>query len=153
MFKKPIQAKSMDETVSISVKILLISYLHRCTKSGLSKKWVPYRELEGVGHAYDAFALRGIKKLVQFFGNKGELLLKAADKLGAKPYPVGDIGLELQVLPNLPLVLILWLGDEEFEAAATILFDSSASKELHVEDLAGVGSLVVDELIEIANTL
>lgn len=144
---------SKDDNHDLVVKMLIISYLHRCTKSGLTKKWVPYRELEGVGHAYDGFAIQGINKLVKFFGNKGELFLKAGDKLGAKKYPSGDIGLEINVLPNVPAALVLWLADEEFEADATILFDYSATKELHVEDLAGVGSFAVDEFIRFAKEI
>lgn len=142
-----------DDNRHLTVEMFIISYLHRCTKSGLTKKWVPYRDLEGVGHAYDGFAVQGINKLVQFFGDKGDLLLKAGAKLGAKKYPSGDIGLEINVLPNVPAALVLWLKDEEFEADATILYDYSATKELHVEDLAIIGTLVVDEFIRVSKEI
>ncbi|MCC5910595.1 MAG: DUF3786 domain-containing protein [Clostridiaceae bacterium] len=147
------QENTLIDDESFYLKILIISYLHRCNKSLLTKKWVPFRELEGVGHAYDGFARQGINKLVDFFGYKGELFSSSAVKLGGKKYPFGDIGFEINVLPNLPVILILWLGDEEFDATATILYDTSAVDQLHVEDLAVVGSLVADELIRIANNL
>lgn len=153
ILKDDIEKNPFIDNINVWVKILIISYLHRCTKSSITKRWVPYRELHGVGHAYDGFALQGINKLVQFFGDKGDLLLKVGAKLGAKKYPSGDIGLEINVLPNVPMVLILWLGDEEFEADATILLDYSATKELHVEDLAGIGSLAVDEFIRVAKEI
>lgn len=141
------------DNIDIVVKMLIISYLHRCTKSDLANRWVPYRELEGVGHTYDKFALEGINKLVQFFGDKGDLFLKVGAKLGAKKYPSGDIGLKINVFPNVPMVLVLWLEDEEFKANATILFDYSATKELHVEDLSIVGSFTVDEFIRVAKEI
>ncbi|AKL96446.1 hypothetical protein CACET_c30020 [Clostridium aceticum] len=151
--KEPHEESPLLDDEKCGLKILLISYLHRCTKTPLVKKWVPFRELKGVGHTYDHFARQGISKLVGFFGNKGELFSKAVSKIGGKKYPSGDIGFEINVLPNLPIVLILWLGDEEFDATAAVLYDPSAVQQLHVEDLAVVGSLVADELIWIANKL
>jgi hypothetical protein len=136
------------ENRKIIDKTTILSYLYRCTNSGLKNKWVSFRELEGVGYAYNGFALQGINKLVKFFGNKGDLLLKAGIRLGGKEIPFGDVAIEINVLPNVPMRFILWLADEEFEATASILYDSSAPKELHVEDLAGLCSMAVDEIIE-----
>lgn len=142
-----------DSNDDLSEKMIIMSYLMRCTNSGLAKKWVPFRELQGVGHAYEGFSLLGVNKLAEFFGNKGDLFLKAGDKLGAKKYSAGDIGLEIAILPNVPVVLILWLKDEEFKADASILFDYSATKELHVEDLAALCSMVADEMIRVAKEI
>lgn len=144
---------SANSNRNFIIKALIISYLHRCTNSGLEKRWVPFRELEGVGHAYDGFSIQGVNKLTEFFGDKGELFLKAGAKLGAKNYHGGDIGLEINIFPNVPVVLILWLGDEEFKADASILFDYSSPKELHVEDLAGLCSMVADEMIRVAKEI
>lgn len=144
---------SKGDNRTIIDKTVILSYLYRCTKSNLTNKWVPFRELEGVGHAYDGFALQGINKLVKFFGNKGELFLKAGLKLGGKKFTSGDVGLEINVLPNVPMAFILWLADEEFEAEAAILYDYSATKELHVEDLAGLCSMATDELIGAAKKI
>jgi hypothetical protein len=141
------ESSSKSENGKIIDKTIILSYLYRCTNSGLTNKWVPFRDLEGVGHAYNGFALQGINKLVKFFGNKGDLLLKAGFKLGGKDVPSGDVAIEINVLPNVPMRFILWLADEEFEANATILYDFSALKELHVEDLAGLCYMAVDEII------
>ena len=142
-----------EDSKIISDNITIISYLYRCTKSDRENNWLPYRELEGVGAAYDTFSQLGVNKLVNFFGHRGELFLKAGTQMGAKKFPLGDIGIELDVFPNVPMVLILWLADEEFEARANILFDSSAPKELHREDLAGLCSTVVKKLIKVAKEL
>jgi len=144
---------SRDSNDDLSEKMIIMSYLMRCTNSGFTKKWVPFRELEGVGHTYDGFSLLGVNKLVEFFGDNGELFSKAGDKLGAKKYSSGDIGLEIDILPNVPVVLILWLKDEEFKADASILFDYSATKELHVEDLAALCSMVANEMIRVAKEI
>jgi hypothetical protein len=143
---------STDENRRLIHKMLILSYLYRATNSGLTNKWVPFRELEGVGYAYHGFAKSGIDKLVKFFGNKGELFLKASLKLDGKKVKVGDIGIEITALPNVPMIFGLWLADDEFPADATILYDCSAVKELHVEDLAGLCSIAVDEIVRNAKS-
>jgi hypothetical protein len=136
----------------IMTKILIISYFHRCTKGILKNKWVPYRELDGAG-LYNVSGGLTTDKISKFFGDKGELFLKAGCILGASKIPFGDIGLKITVLPNITIVLSLWLADEEFEANSNILYDPSVTKELHPEDLALLSSLVIDELIKIAKEI
>lgn len=134
-------------------KMLILSYLYRATNSNLTNKWVPFRELEGVGHTYHYFAKTGIDRLVEFFGHRGELFLEAGLKLGGKKVDIGDVGIEIKVLPNVPMVFGMWLADDELPADATILYDCSAVKELHVEDLGGLCSLAVNEIIEVSESI
>ena len=144
---------SIDVNTMLMLKMLMLSYLYRATNSRLTNKWVPLRELEGVGHAYQGFADRGIDKLVEFFGHKGELFLEAGLKLGGKKFDVGDVGIKINILPNVPMAFGLWTADEEFPADATILYDCSAVKELHVEDLAGLCFEAADEIIRAAKSI
>jgi hypothetical protein len=142
-----------DENRMLSHKMKILSYLYRATNSSLTNKWIPFRELEGVGHAYHGFAKIGIDRLVEFFGHRGELFLEAGLKLGGKKVDIGDVGIEIRVFPNVPMVFGLWLADDEFPADATILYDCSAVKELHVEDLAGLCSSATDEIIRVAESV
>lgn len=144
---------SIDVNEMFLLKMLMLSYLYRSTNSGLKDKWVPLRELEGIGHAYEGFAKLGVDKLAKFFGSKGELFLKAGLKLGGKKVEVGDVGIRLNILPNVPMIFGLWTIDDEFPADASILFDCSAVKELHVEDLAGLCSVAADEIIRTAKSI
>jgi hypothetical protein len=137
-----------DSDESLYEKMLILSYLHRATKSMPANRWVSYRELKGAGVYYDAFYRYGIKPLAEFFGDKVDSFLKAGCQLGGKPFPIGDVGLEFKVLPNISIVLVLWLGDEEFKASANILYDYTATEEIHVEDLAGLGPWLVRQMIK-----
>lgn len=136
----------------IMKKILIISYFHRCTKATLQNKWVPYRELDGAG-LYNVSGGFTTNKLSQFFGDKGDLFLKVGHTLSAKKIPFGDIALEITVFPNIPIVLVLWLADDEFEANSNILYDPSVMKELLPEDVALLSSLLIDEVIQIAKQI
>jgi len=140
-----------EETLSEEDQIMLIHYFYQAANAPLTGKWVPYRELKGSGSYYGAFVRYGITPLAEFFGDKGDLFLRAGEKLGGKPYPFGDMGLVFFPLPNIPLAVVLWESDEELEASANILFDYSATQEIHVEDLAALGPRLAWELIKIAS--
>ena len=142
-----------EETLTDEDKIMLIHYLYQATNTELTKNWVPYRELKGSGSYYGAFVRYGITPLAEFFGDKGDLFLRAGAKLGGKPYPFGDMGLEFTPLPNIPIALVIWEADEELEASANILFDYSATEEIHVEDLAALGPRLAWEMIRIGKEL
>lgn len=138
-----------EENLSAEDKIMVIHYLYQATKTPLSGKWVSYRELKGSGAYYDAFVRYGINPLVQFFGEKKDTFIEVASKLGGISYPFGDISFVFNVFPNIPIAVIIWLGDEEFEASGNILFDYFATEEIHVEDLAALGPRLIREMISI----
>ena len=78
-----------------------------------------------------------------YFGNNGRLFVKCAEMLGALPVDIGDFGMDFPVFPHIRVQLVLWAGDEEFPADATILFDESVQRILSAEDIAVMcGSLV-----------
>lgn len=144
---------SIDVNKMFLLKMLMLSYLYRATNSGLTGKWVPLRELEGIGHAYEGFAKLGIYKLAKFFGNKRELFLEAGLKLGGEKVEVGDVGIKINILPNVSMIFGLWTADDEFPADVSILYDCFVVKELHVEDLAGLCSVAADEIIRTAKSI
>lgn len=144
---------SIDVNTMLLLKMLMLSYLYRATNSGLTGKWVPLRELEGIGHAYEGFARLGIDKLAKFFESNRELFLEAGFKLGGEKVEVGDVGIKINILPNVPMIFGLWTADDEFPADASILYDCSAVKELHVEDLAGLCSVAASEIVRTAKSI
>ena len=52
-----------------------------------------------------------------------------------------------RVLPRVRVAAILHLGDDEFPAEASLLFDASVRHYLPIEDVAVLGGLVAGELI------
>lgn len=145
---------NQNEETMLFEHLVFLSYLLHSTNSPRTGKWVTYRELPGVKDPFDHYTADGVKKLVEVFGNNGELFLKVCAELGAKPLPQGDIGLEIMAFPNIPIALVLWLEDEELAASANIFYDYSAINEAHIDDLAALAPwLVVEELIRIAKQL
>jgi len=62
---------------------------------------------------------------------------------GGKVVEYGDAAIELCPFPKVPVTVILWLADEEWEARADILFDSTALSHLPIDVIWSVAMMSV----------
>jgi len=87
-------------------------------------------------------------RLEEAFGDEPSLLHEAAACLNAEPCEYGDASVSIRILPNVPVVFVIWGRDDEFEARASILFDETASRQLPLDALLAGVQLAVKKFIE-----
>lgn len=77
-------------------------------------------------------------------------LEEAVDTLGGSriEFPYGDIAVSLNLLPLIPLTIVLDLGDEEFPAEARIFYDETVENYFDSEQTYFLTSLTVTRLIQ-----
>ncbi|HEY3423452.1 MAG TPA: DUF3786 domain-containing protein, partial [Negativicutes bacterium] len=73
-------------------------------------------------------------------------LLSCAAALGGETALFGTASAIFHAFPEIPLCVIVWEGDEEVPANATILFDPSIGTLLHIESLIGLGMYLSKQL-------
>ncbi len=136
--------------VSVHLQILILHYLAEAGKALVANRLATFRDFEGGDLYYSVFKSRAIDPIVQAFGNAPEVLQHIGKVLGAEPVKTGNVGFRVHFFPELPIVVVLWLGDEEVPPSANILFDANAGKILPTEDLAVAAEALVHSLIEIS---
>ena len=99
------------------------------------------------------FFFRGIhklpsEKLEKVFGTNPQALLEASEQFNAQKCEYGDVSISLFILPRLPLTIVIWRGDEEFAARASILFDQTASSQMPLDALLAAVNLTVNGLMK-----
>ena len=55
--------------------------------------------------------------------------------------------MELSAFPRIPLIFVVWGGDEELPHSANVLFDSTVTEHLPTEDVTVLSTLAVAKLI------
>jgi hypothetical protein len=70
------------------------------------------------------------------------------EPFNAKRREFGDASIEVDVLPRLPLTIVIWRRDDEFPARASILFDQTAAANLPLDALSAAVNLTVEALIK-----
>ncbi|NJD57132.1 MAG: DUF3786 domain-containing protein [Nitrospirae bacterium] len=66
-----------------------------------------------------------------------------AAAFGGRTVAYGDIAVEFLPFPKIPVTVILWLADEEWEARADLLFDASSLQHLPIDILWSIAMMSV----------
>jgi hypothetical protein len=140
-----------DEDVPIQQQVLVLNYLNGAYNSNgaaITGEWTSFQDMPDGRFYMDAFIKRAKEPLIKTFGNNPRRMLDlATDAFGASPLDFGDYSVVVKALPLVPVVLIMWEGDEEFPAEGNILFDKNISMILSAEDMAWLAGMVVYPLV------
>jgi hypothetical protein len=90
------------------------------------------------------------EKLQAVFGQKPQLLYELIDEFAAARCQFGDAAIQLDVLPRLPVTIVIWRADEEFAARASILFDRTAARQMPLDALQMAVNLTVQAIVDAA---
>lgn len=127
---------------------LLLYYFQTADGFPLAGKWVSFADLPG-GRMYNqAFQGYSGQALVKAFGLDLAAFQAAAQAVSGEPIAVSETALRFQALPNLPLVLTYWLGDEDFPSNCQVLFDASATHYLPIDGCAILGSQLTQKILK-----
>lgn len=138
------------EIIAAIIMLNYLSYSALCPE--VSSSWVSLKDIPNGGALFfPAFRKNSIDVLIQSFGKSSSLLLLCGAKMGGVSAPMGSVSMVFQALPMIPICVVLWEGDEEVSANATLLYQPSVSDLLHIESLIGLGMHLVDQLKKLAD--
>lgn len=117
-------------TLDFQLYLVLLHYLLEAQPTELSGKLIGEKEIPG-GEVF----FRGphglpLAPLTALFGRQPDLFRAVAETMGGIPLLMGDMAFQFPVLPRIPLVLILWEGDDEFGPEMLLRFDSTITSQL-----------------------
>jgi hypothetical protein len=143
-----------DNEVPIQDQVLLLHYLKGTIDSGSREntgEWVSFQDLPDGRFYMDAFLRRAKDPLLKTFGANPKKMMELASRMyDASPMDYGDFSVIINALPLVPVVLVLWQGDDEFPPEGNILFDRGISNILSAEDTAWLAGAVVYPLVGMA---
>jgi len=137
-----------SEPAEFLEQLCLLAYLINAKDLPLTDKLVSAESLPGGEFFFRGPHLLPTQKLEETFGDKPDLLYEAGTRLNAGRRDFGDASVQLLVLPRIPLTFVIWAGDEEFPARASILFDETAGCHLLLDALLAATNLAVDALVK-----
>jgi hypothetical protein len=132
-------------------QLCLLAYLINAQDIPFANKLVKAETLPGGQFFFRGQHSLPTVKLEINFGNYPETLYQTLSQFNAKKCTYGDASIELNVLPHIPLTIVVWRGDEEFATRASILFDKTAADQLPLDALLTAVNLTVEVLAKAAN--
>jgi hypothetical protein len=129
--------------------LLLLTYLISAKDVMFMGKWVSEHDLPGGDLFFKGPHVLPTDDLIARYGKNSEKFLEVGRALGGKRMPeYGDVGLEFQALPRVPVACVLWVEDEEFPARVSFLFDPSIESHLQLDVVLGLVRCVAKNLLE-----
>jgi len=143
-----VMAVDPDEgPISVEMGLLLVFYLLRAVDVPLSGKWIGEFDIKGGERFFRGpHAVRN-PEVAEKFGHDPEGFGKACEKLGGTPEDMGDAAYRIRVLPRVPLIVLLWMADDEFEASAKTLMDSTVDQHLPLDIIFGMLLEVLGKIV------
>ncbi len=146
-----VQSEMPQKPAEFLEQLCLLAYLINAKDIPLANKLVKAETFPGGQFFFRGQHSLPTVKLERNFGNSPEALHNISEQFDAKKCEYGDASIELYVLPRIPLTIIVWRGDEEFAARASILFDKTVADQIPLDALLTAVNLIVDALIKAAN--
>lgn len=128
--------------------ILILHYLVQKIRGlpELTSEWISFKELSGIEGYYPAFRKRAIEPIIRKYGSNPQGALSALERLPGKKVKQGDIAICLEAFAGVPVLAVLWKGDDEFGPEANMLFDRNISKIFCTEDVVVLAGMVAHAL-------
>jgi hypothetical protein len=142
------KSDSHQEEAQFLEQLCILAYLINAQDLPLSQKLVAGTTLPGGQFFFKGQHGLPTQKLEQAFGDNPDVLYEFSAELDAECCEFGDASIRLCMLPRLPVTIVIWGRDEEFEARASILFDQTAASQLPLDALLAVANLTVGALLK-----
>lgn len=124
-----------QDLAPMAAKVVILHYLLTAQGCYLTGRLISFKEIPGGMIYLQPFNGRVLGGFKFVFGKNAGLLSQAGEKIGGQIARFGDAAVTLEILPHIPITYVIWQGDEEFPANATVLFDATAQYYLPTEDL------------------
>ncbi len=131
-------------------KILVLHYFGTSDGSPMAGEHISFKEVREAMLYLPNFEKRAVAPLLGRFGAKPERILDPAGQLGGWKGGEGDLSVTIPAFPRLPITLVFWRQDEEFEARLSILFDRTVTRYLPTEDIVLSAQMMAYRLVGLA---
>lgn len=133
--------------VSGSLERIIVHYLIAAKDLPVTGEWVGLQDLGSGSRFFDSPAhVPDFGALLPLCAAAEDAVVRAARSLGGRRLGWGDLAVEIQVLPRLPLALVCWTASDEFPARASVLCDRGASEQLPLDVLLAAIQEAIQQL-------
>jgi hypothetical protein len=129
------EAELLLERLGYFSRLSILWYITSARDIPLSGKLVQPVNLKGGQIFFRGTHVLPSDKLALRYGNDKKGFLKRGKDLGGEQVNYGDVAVKLFPFPRIPVVIILWIEDEEFPPRVDLLFDSNCEFHLALDIL------------------
>ena len=138
---------SASQPAGFLQQLCILAYLINAQDLPLTGKLVKPENLPTGPFFFRGIHSLPLEKLKEAFETSPEKLYRPAEIFDAKRCEYGDSSIELNILPRIPVTIVIWAGDNEFDSRVSILFDRTAGDQMPLDALLAATDLAIKALI------
>ena len=127
-------------------RVLVLHYLDIRTRPPAGPPEATFASFPSARNYASVYEKRVNGRLCATVGRNLDTLRSAANAIGTRDVPGGDVALEVNVFPRIPIRLIWYAGDEELPPACTLLLPANIESYLCTEDIVVLSEGFVSRL-------
>lgn len=133
-----------DNPLTLEWALILLNYLSSAKPLPIANEWVSYRDLPQGNVFFPNIRTTVLQAMGQFYSDCNKSILEEAlHNLGfTLVQSNADLDAEGSFAPRVPVRIRFWEGEDEIPASCQILFDRTASDQMHIEDIAVICSVI-----------
>lgn len=129
-------------------RISLLWYLVSAKEVPCTGRLVKIQQISGGDIFARGSHILPLDAIAEQYGKNRAGFVQKGMELGAEPASLGDAALRLFPFPRTPLMLVLWLEDEEFPARADLLLDSTCELHLATDIIWSLAMMTVLAIVQ-----
>lgn len=128
------------------IRLLTTLYLLQAREAPVMNDWIGVHQLRDA-HFFQGPHELNLDPVLARYGHDIEGFGRRCRELGGVPVAMADAAYRLRPFPRIPIVYLLWKGDEEFGPRLSVLFDRSIESHLAADAIWGLVNLMTDILV------
>lgn len=105
----------------------IIYYLLRATKTEAAGHWISEKDMPGGVTFFRGPHQIPTRVISRRFGNNIDEFSQRCRRLSGTPLDMADAAFRFEIIPDIPVAVLYWSGDEDFPAEANVLYDKTLS--------------------------
>jgi hypothetical protein len=126
--------------------LFMLFYLMKSKDLPISGEWVSEKDVPGGAAFFRGPHTIPTNDITQVYENDLEKFKNRCEALGGTPIEHADAAYSFEIANNIPVAVLYWIGDEDFESEAKLLFDKTIGEHLPLDIIYALA-------VEVCNTI
>ena len=137
----------LTDEFSTYSRLSILKYLIHSTNLPLSGQLVRPSDLPGGDIFVRGTHVLPLNKMADRYGNDIDGFVTTGRRLGGTRCDYGDMSIRLLPFPRVPVVIIVWSGDQEFPPKSSLLLDSSCVSQIPVDIVWSTAMMAIEMML------
>jgi uncharacterized protein DUF3786 len=136
--------KYIADALKFLSRLAILRYLIHAEKTPESGQLIKPTDLPGGDFFQFGTHVLPMEAFASRFGDDLQAFTEKGAKFGGQRQSYGDAAIKLYPFPRFPIILIIWSGDDEFPAKASLLLDKNCCSHMPIDIIWSIAMMTLE---------